>query len=95
MSYFLLFLLPFVPQDPEKDYDQRGHRAVPRNAFPVFNNPRMVTPAVAEVRGYVRRNDIVIGVAVGNEAKCYPIPIMGVHELGNDTCGGKAIAVSW
>ena len=69
MIYFLLFLLPFIPQDPEKDFNQRGRRAAPRDAFPVFNNPRMVTPAVAEDRGFIRESDIVIGVAVGKEAK--------------------------
>ena len=101
MKYILpllyLFSLSACPaaQDPEKDYDQRGRRAAQRDAFPVFNNPKMVDAAEAEKKGYVRAADFVIGVKVGDEAKCYPIPIMGVHELGNDKCGGKPIAVSW
>jgi hypothetical protein len=38
---------------------------------------------------------VVIGIARGREAKAYPISIMGVHELGNDTIDRVPIAVSW
>jgi len=43
----------------------------------------------------VTDRDMVIGVARGKEAKAYPITIMGVHELGNDTIDGEPIAVTW
>ena len=72
-----------------------GTRAVRRDAFPVFNNPRLLNAAEAEATGVIRERDAVIGVAHGGEAKAYPITIMGVHELGNDTIGGVPIAVSW
>ena len=66
-----------------------------RDAFPVFNNPRMLTAQVAEETGQVFARDAVIGVRHNGEAKAYPISVMGIHELGNDTIGGKPIAVSW
>ena len=72
-----------------------GYQAVPRDAFPVFDNPEMVTAEEAERNGWVRPRDAVIGVALGGEAKAYPISVMGLHELGNDTIGGEPIAVSW
>ena len=72
-----------------------GYQAVPRDAFPVFNNPAMLTAAQAEEQRVIFDRDAVIGVAHGGEAKAYPITIMGVHELGNDTIGGIPIAVSW
>ena len=59
-----------------------GVQALPRDAFPVFDNPHMLSAAAAEREG-------------GKEAKAYPITIMGVHELGNDTIDGIPIAVSW
>jgi hypothetical protein len=40
-------------------------------------------------------SDAVIGVALGGEAKAYPIVIMGVHELGNDVISDVPIAVTW
>lgn len=72
-----------------------GWQAVPRDAFPVFDNPQMVPAAEAEARGLILDRDAVIGVAHGREAKAYPITVMGVHELGNDTIDGIPIAVSW
>ena len=72
-----------------------GRQVVPRDAFPVFDDPPMLSAAEAERRRVVQDRDAVIGVAHGGEAKAYPITIMGVHELGNDTLGGVPIAVSW
>jgi len=72
-----------------------GYQAVPRDAFPVFDNPDMLSAAEAERQNVIFPRDVVIGVRHGNTAKAYPITIMGVHELGNDTLDGMPIAVSW
>lgn len=72
-----------------------GFQAVPRDAFPVFDNPRMISAAEAERQGIVFDRAAVIGVAHNGEAKAYPVAVMGVHELGNDVIGGVPIAVSW
>ena len=72
-----------------------GFQAVPRDAFPVFDDPKMLSAAEAEKQDVIFDRDVVIGVAHNGEAKAYPITIMGVHELGNDTIGGVPIAVSW
>jgi len=74
---------------------QVGYQAVPRDAFPVFDNPRMLGASEAEAKGVVFDRDMVIGVARGREAKAYPITVMGVHELGNDVIDGVPIAVTW
>ncbi len=72
-----------------------GYQAVPRDGFPVFDNPDTLSAATAEADGMIYPRDPVIGVSLGGEAKAYPITVMGVHELGNDTIGGIPIAVSW
>ena len=72
-----------------------GHQAVPRDAFPVFDDPEMVSVAEGESMGVVFDRDPVIGVSLNGEAKAYPVTIMGVHELGNDTVGGVPITVEW
>lgn len=72
-----------------------GWQAVPRDAFPVFDDPQMLSAAEAEKQEVIFDRDVIIGVAHNGEAKAYPITIMGVHELGNDTIGGVPIAVSW
>ncbi len=78
--------------DAEKDYDRHKRRVVKRDAFPVLFDPEL-KPA-AEAKG-IRDDEPVIGIAINGEAKAYPISIMGVHELANDTCGGEPIASSW
>ena len=72
-----------------------GFHSITRDDFPVFNNPRLLTAAEADARQAVLPSDAVIGVALGGEAKAYPIVIMGVHELGNDVIAGVPIAVTW
>lgn len=72
-----------------------GYQAVPRDAFPVFDDPRTLAAAEAERKGLIFERDMVIGVARGREAKAYPLAIMGVHELGNNTIDGVPIAVTW
>ena len=67
-------------------------RAAERDAFPVLFDPKL-TPA--EKASDIREEEPVIGVAIGSEAKAYPISIMGRHELANDTCGGRPITASW
>ncbi len=66
-----------------------------RDAFPVFDDPPMLSAAEAEATRLIFPRDAVIGVAHGREAKAYPIAVMGIHELGNDTIDGIPIAVSW
>lgn len=75
--------------------DQIGVQVVPRDGFPVFNNPKFVNADKAERKGYVHDRDAVIGVEINGETKAYPVSTMGVHELGNDTLGDVPIAVSW
>ncbi len=72
-----------------------GLRTLPRDAFPVFDNPIMLTAAEAEEQEVVFARDAVIGIQRNGEAKAYPIRVMGVHELGNDSIGGIPIAVTW
>lgn len=72
-----------------------GEQAVPRDAFPVFGDPPTMSPAEAESEGLVYDRDPVIGVSINGEARAYPVTVLGVHELGNDTVGGVPITVEW
>ncbi len=76
----------------EADYKANGHRAVPRDAFHVFNNPKM-TPAAKS--STVQLDEPVVGVFIGGQAKAYPISTLKHSELINDMCGGVPIAASW
>ena len=38
---------------------------------------------------------MVIGFAVGTEARAYPVGLLDHHELVNDSLGGKPVTVGW
>jgi len=63
----------------------------PRDGIPSLEDPAMVshgdTPWADDV--------LVLGVAVGDSARAYPIPILDWHEIVNDTVGGQPILISW
>lgn len=61
----------------------------------MFDNPLMLTVAEAEAQQAVYPREPVIGIARNGEAKAYPISVMGIHELGNDTIGGTPVAITW
>lgn len=40
-------------------------------------------------------DELVIGVAINNDARAYPIRLLSQHEIANDTIGGHPVAVTW
>lgn len=44
---------------------------------------------------YLVSGDIVIGVSVNGESRAYPLHVMYVHEIVNDTLGGSPVAVTY
>lgn len=38
---------------------------------------------------------LVVGLAVGNDARAYPVNYLNVHEMVNDRVGGIPVLVSW
>ena len=72
-----------------------------RDMVPFMSNPNMmagsdVARLNAEERGkFLVSSDRVIGVEIGGESRAYPISILNVHEIINDTLGGIPIVVTY
>lgn len=64
----------------------------PRDGIPALTDPDVVS---ADAASYLRPEDEVIGVAIGGQARAYPIRILNWHEIVNDRLGGRAIAVTY
>lgn len=64
----------------------------PRDGIAAIDEPRFV--AAADAR-HIADDDPVVAVAIGEEAKAYPLAIMTRHEVVNDVVGGVAIAVTY
>jgi len=63
----------------------------PRDGIPALDHPATVPAAEADWAD----DELVLGVAMGGEARAYPVAILNWHELVNDTLGGEPILVSF
>jgi hypothetical protein len=74
---------------------------LPKDGLPVLDHPRTITAAEADEitrkeRGkFLVAGDVVVGVALGGEARAYPVRMLNWHEVVNDELGGRKIAVSY
>jgi hypothetical protein len=63
----------------------------PRDGIPALDEPAVVAADEAPWPDDER----VIGVALGDEARAYPLGVLVWHELVNDTLGGRPLLVSY
>jgi hypothetical protein len=68
-----------------------------RNPCPRSCIPALDDPAVTDVAGgaWYPDDGIVFGVEIGGEVRAYPKHIMEVHEMVNDTLGGRRFAMPY
>ena len=62
---------------------------VKQDGIPPLRNPKMVMAGAA---AYLQDDDVVFGVAIGDDVRAYPKRILAWHEMFVDEVGGKAVA---
>ena len=72
--------------------DATAGQRCPRGCIPALDRP-----AVTDAAGgaWYPDGDTVFGVVIGGEARAYPKNIMEVHEMVNDTLGGRTFAMPY
>lgn len=73
---------------------------MPRDMLTALDEPPVVPAEQLEAinrqyRKYLLAADRVIGVAIGGEARAYPLRVLDWHEVCNDTLAGEPIAVTY
>lgn len=73
---------------------------MPRDTLLPLDNPIAVPAGRIEAinkqyRKYLLPGDRVIGVAIGGQARAYPLRMLNWHEVCNDTLAGEPIAVTY
>ena len=83
--------IPFALPAAEPEFQPR--RVV--DPFPAIRDPKVVPGDKAGT--LVRDDELVLGVAVGNEVRAYPINMLTnpTREIINDTLGGQPLAATW
>ena len=64
-----------------------------KDGIPAIDEPVFVSQVEGD--GYLDDQEPVISLAVGGEARAYPIQILTWHEIANDTVGGTPVAVTF
>lgn len=78
---------------PERYADLEVVTLLPQDAIPAIDNPRFLS--AADANAYYDPDELVMGVAFGDEARAYSVPFLSRHEIVNDTVSGVKIAVTW
>ena len=63
--------------------------AVPRKTFPTIDYPKFINKAEGLIAFF--EHEPVISVAIKGEAKAYPLNMLTMHEISNDSLGGVPI----
>jgi len=72
--------------------DQIFQGGPPRDGIPAINEPKFIA---ANQASFLKDHDRILGLALGNEIKAYPVNIMNWHEIVNDKTAGKNIAITF
>ncbi|MCI0745256.1 MAG: DUF3179 domain-containing protein [Verrucomicrobia subdivision 3 bacterium] len=65
---------------------------VGRDGIPAIDNPRFIS---AREANFLRNDDLVVSVSVGDRTRAYPLRILTWHEVVNDQIGNQPIAVTY
>lgn len=65
----------------------------PPDGIPPIDRPRFVTPAMADA--WLKPQEPVLALTVGDDARAYPLQILMWHEIVNDVVGGRPVAVTF
>ena len=65
---------------------------IPKDGIPAILKPAFIRSAQAQ---FLNPDDGVIGLTVRGEARAYPIRILNVHEVVNDTVQGVPLVVTF
>jgi len=63
-----------------------------QDAIPPIHHPKYETVSDAT---WMRDRDVVLGYADGDQAWAYPIRILNLHEIVNDTLAGEQVLISY
>ncbi|MGE0554086.1 MAG: DUF3179 domain-containing protein [Gemmatimonadales bacterium] len=65
----------------------------PKDGIPPIDDPRFVSPG--EASRWLNEREPVVVVALGSEARAYPLQILLFHEIVNDVVDGRPVAVTY
>ena len=83
---------PFFDRDADLDWREVSWGGVGRDQIAALVDAPVVPAEEAE---HLEDDDVVFGMRIGDEARAYPRRFLEVHEMANDTLGGRRVAFSY
>lgn len=74
-------------KDSKIRLDEIRWGGVARDGIPPLKNPKMLS---ANQANYLADTDVVFGISINGDNRCYPKRILAWHEMFKDTIGGKS-----
>ena len=74
-------------------YDEILSGGPSKDGIPAIDNPKFVS--VDEANAWLKPQEPVVFVQVGDDSRAYPIQILIWHEIVNDSVGGKPLLVNF
>jgi hypothetical protein len=68
-------------------------RGADYGAIPAIRRPRFDSATVANRD--LHPDDLVLGIDIGGDARAYPTKVLALHEVVDDTVGGRPVVVTW
>lgn len=75
------------------DLDELISGGPPKDGIPALNSPKLIS--INEAKIWLKFNEPVIALKIGDEARAYPLQILIWHEIVNDELGGESVIVTF
>ena len=75
------------------ELDELMNGGPPKDGIPSIDDPKFVTPS--EAAGWLKPQEPVVAVDLGNDPRAYPLQILTWHEIVNDDIQGTPVAVTF
>lgn len=94
-SAFGFLIDPDVKMSIHKAEIKRGFREPGdlRDKLPPIYEPKIIS--IEQADRFLHATSRVLGVEIEGEARAYPLLILRIHEIVNDTLGGRPIAPNY
>ena len=93
------FLITFWDEFPKTAWNSRSvkltdlDRPSIRDGIPAIDEPKFIAPA--EAAAWLAPDEPVIALEIDGDARAYPLQILMLHEIVNDTLGGVPVIVTF
>lgn len=82
----------FSLEESRVDVDQILRGGPPRDGIPALSHPTFIEAGDTTL---LEEDDRILGIAIGGDARAYPVKILNWHEVVNDSLAGTPLVITY